>query len=67
VAALAAEGRTTRQMAGELFVTTKTIEFHLRHVYRKLGIPSTRAELTRALRTEDVTGSGATPFGHAGE
>ena len=52
IAVLAASGRTTRQIAAELYVTTKTVEFHLRHVYGKLGIPSTRAELTRAVREE---------------
>ena len=49
VADLAAGGLTTRQIAQVLFVTTKTVEFHLRHVYRKLDIPSSRADLTRAL------------------
>lgn len=50
VADLAAQGLTTRQIATELFVTPKTVEFHLRHVYHKLQIPSSRAELTAALR-----------------
>lgn len=49
VAALAAQGQTTRQIAGELFITVKTVEFHLRHIYRKLDISSTRAELARVL------------------
>jgi DNA-binding CsgD family transcriptional regulator len=49
VADLAARGLTTRQIAQVLFVTPKTVEFHLRHVYRKLDIPSSRAELTRVL------------------
>ena len=49
VADLAAGGLTTRQIAQVLFVTSKTVEFHLRHVYRKLDIPSSRAELARAL------------------
>lgn len=52
IAVLAASGRTTRQIAAELYVTPKTVEFHLRHVYGKLGIPSTRAELTSAVREE---------------
>jgi DNA-binding CsgD family transcriptional regulator len=52
VAQLAASGRTTRQMATELFITPKTVEFHLRHIYGKLGIPSTRAELTKAMHGE---------------
>ena len=46
VAELAASGLTTRQIAGALFVTPKTVEFHLRHVYAKLEV-SSREELTR--------------------
>jgi len=49
VAGLAARGMTTRQIAGALFVTPKTVEFHLRNVYAKLEIPSSRAALARAL------------------
>jgi DNA-binding CsgD family transcriptional regulator len=49
VADLAAGGLTTRQISHLLFVTPKTVEFHLRHVYRKLDIPSSRADLARAL------------------
>jgi DNA-binding CsgD family transcriptional regulator len=46
VAALVAEGRTNREVAAELVVSEKTVESHLSHVYRKLGVRS-RAELTR--------------------
>jgi DNA-binding CsgD family transcriptional regulator len=38
----AAEGVTNPQIAQALFVTPKTIETHLAHVYRKLGIDSRR-------------------------
>lgn len=38
VARLAAGGMTNREVAGQLFVTAKTVETHLRHVYGKLGI-----------------------------
>jgi DNA-binding CsgD family transcriptional regulator len=48
VAELAARGLTTRQVAEALFVTPKTVEFHLRQTYLKLGL-SSRAELTAAL------------------
>ena len=48
VAELAADGLTTRQIAGALFVTPKTVEFHLRHIYSKLDV-SSREELTRNL------------------
>jgi DNA-binding CsgD family transcriptional regulator len=48
VAELAARGLTTRQMSETLFVTPKTIEFHLRNIYRKLDVGS-REELGPAL------------------
>ena len=48
-----AEGRTTRQAAAALFLSPKTVEYHLRHVYLKLGI-SSRAELTGALPALDT-------------
>jgi DNA-binding CsgD family transcriptional regulator len=44
IARLVAEGRTNRDVAATLFVTPKTVEFHLTRVYRKLGIHS-RSEL----------------------
>ena len=44
VAAAVARGATNRQVAAELFLSPKTIEFHLGRVYRKLGIRS-RTEL----------------------
>jgi DNA-binding CsgD family transcriptional regulator len=51
VAQMAADGRTNREIAEALFVTQRTIETHLSHVYRKLGI-TTRAELAQALAGE---------------
>ena len=45
---LLAEGRTTREAAAALFLSPKTIEYHLRSVYRKLGVNS-RAALAAAL------------------
>jgi DNA-binding CsgD family transcriptional regulator len=49
VGLLLAEGMTTREAAAALFLSPKTIEYHLRHVYQKLGIHS-REELARELR-----------------
>ena len=47
-AGLAAEGMSNREIADALYVTLKTVEWHLKHTYGKLGI-SSRAELARAL------------------
>jgi DNA-binding CsgD family transcriptional regulator len=52
VAEVAATGLTTRQIAETLFVSPKTVEFHLRHVYQKLDIAA-RAELRRLLSGEE--------------
>jgi DNA-binding CsgD family transcriptional regulator len=48
IAELAASGSQNREIAQALFVTTATVEFHLRNAYRKLGI-SGRTELGGAL------------------
>ncbi|MEO7236465.1 MAG: LuxR family transcriptional regulator [Lapillicoccus sp.] len=45
---LLAAGRTTRETAAALFLSPKTVEYHLRHLYTKLGIGS-RAELREQL------------------
>jgi DNA-binding NarL/FixJ family response regulator len=44
VATAIARGLTNRQAASELFLSTKTVDFHLRQIYGKLAIRS-RAEL----------------------
>ena len=51
VARLAAEGRTNREIAHELYVTLKTIEGHLARAYAKLGIEG-RGQLPQALDGE---------------
>lgn len=50
VAELAVEGMTNRQIAETLWVTTKTVEYHLRNTYSKLEI-SSRAGLGPVLAT----------------
>jgi len=44
VAELVAEGLTSRQIADQLFVSPRTVDAHLSHIYRKLEIAS-RAKL----------------------
>jgi DNA-binding CsgD family transcriptional regulator len=44
VAELVAQGRSNREVADELFVSTKTVQYHLTRVYGKLGVRS-RTEL----------------------
>lgn len=48
IAELAAGGQSNREIATMLFVTPKTVEYHLRNAYRKLDI-QTRRELASAL------------------
>ena len=48
VARLVARGLSNREVAAQLFVSPRTVEFHLRHVYGKLGVRS-RTELARVL------------------
>jgi DNA-binding CsgD family transcriptional regulator len=58
VALLVAEGATNREAAASLFLTVKTIEFHLGHIYRKLGVRS-RTELARRLAARERDASPA--------
>ena len=50
VAGLVAEGMTNQDVAAVLFVSPRTVEFHLRNVFRKLGVQS-RGQLARRLST----------------
>jgi DNA-binding CsgD family transcriptional regulator len=52
IALALAGGRTTRETAAAMFLSPKTVEYHLRHVYQKLV--HSRDELTRALASEDA-------------
>ena len=51
IALQVAEGKTNRDVAAALFLSPKTVEFHLTRVYRKLNIHS-RAELVRLFSTQ---------------
>jgi DNA-binding CsgD family transcriptional regulator len=45
-----AQGKSNREVAAALYLTPKTVEFHLTRIYRKLGVRS-RSELVRKLST----------------
>ncbi len=45
---MVASGATNREAAASLFLSPKTIEFHLHNIYGKLGIRS-RADLARVV------------------
>jgi ATP/maltotriose-dependent transcriptional regulator MalT len=52
VAGAVAEGLTNAEVGGRMFLSRHTVDFHLRQIYRKLGIKS-RVELTRLVLEHD--------------
>jgi DNA-binding CsgD family transcriptional regulator len=58
IALQVAEGKTNKEVGAALFLSHKTIEFHLSRIYRKLDIHS-RAELIRLYASEPALTSGA--------
>jgi DNA-binding NarL/FixJ family response regulator len=52
VALAVAEGASNKEVAATLYLTPKTVEYHLTHVYRKLGLRS-RVELVRRFASND--------------
>jgi DNA-binding CsgD family transcriptional regulator len=59
IAALIAQGHTNREVAAEMFVTENTVQTHVRHIFRKLGVRS-RTELAAQLLSPPAEASAAT-------
>ncbi len=62
VAALVAEGKTNKEVAAALFLSERTIEGHLSHVFGKLGIKH-RTEVAPALASRQTQEVGASNTG----
>ena len=55
IATLVGNGKTTREAAAAVFLSPKTVEYHLGHVYRKLNIHS-REELAQTFSSSTSDG-----------
>ncbi|WP_280361574.1 AAA family ATPase [Nocardia wallacei] len=52
IATAVSQGSTNRDIAAQLFLSPRTVDHHLRKIFRKTGVGS-RAELTRLVLTEN--------------
>lgn len=64
VAVLVAEGKTNREVAASLFLSDRTVEGHLAHIFGKLGIRH-RAEVAPALASRQTQGVAASNTGES--
>ena len=62
VAELVAQGRTNKDVAAELFLSVKTVQYHLTRIYAKLGV-SSRTQLAAQWPGDDHTVDEATSPG----
>jgi DNA-binding CsgD family transcriptional regulator len=51
---LAARGLTTGEIAGALFISPKTADHHIQHVYGKIGVSSRAAAMLWAMQNAIV-------------
>ena len=47
------EGLSNTEIGNKLFITTKTVKFHLTNIYKKLGVTNRNALFYKILRAKD--------------